>query len=885
MSKDENIGTRSAGTEEKEVIVSKLSDLVVGVWEKASDKFRTNADAEAKEAVVDAALTDLDSRLNSVSGDIEDKADLDHSHGFITNEGTINSEATIASGDHLVITDASELGKVNRSTLAFDGVSADKALTKAGTWETMLGSAAITNAINALDVSSVGGAGKYISQISETDGKISATATSFDSTPTSGSINAVTSSGIKTALDAKASKTLDDVTGILPVANGGTGQNSLANVTVGAATKATKDSDGNAINATYFKSSGNVTLVSNTATKIGTQNGTDVKLTIPTIPAAVSVKGNAESSYRTGQVNLTPANLGISATSTSVTVGSTTFNNTDTKVKATAKTDNVNYKILATASASPTSENATEAVYDTDITLNPSTNTIAANISGNAATATKAESLVYKYLSANGRDLTVYQVIGHSEMRGSAGRTTTLMISDGDIGRTQVTYIVTFLCRSSNSVTVTAIALQSISSGYFEFGYYIADGICYLVAQKSSWTSDARINVIDADPGFVLDPGPNTPMPTGYTKGTNLRNLAYEYSSDTTVIGNDSPASDCKTYFTNMPNGTTRTVYNDMGKEYTIVFSKAASGDYGSIIKYGYTDPYLYILRYKQRSWESSDWEKISAGTADSVSTAIGSGEIRLLGVGNNVAGNYQPKIHPNIRAYYGNDGNGHLLMIGPERGTGSENKGAVRLSSGTGYYGTLKPGNLTGDRSWNLPDETGNLAITSGNYPNMSVGFAAAAYPGSDLANVTAPDADTLVLQYQTSTSTATQFSNAVNAYNSHKKLYAKWAGTYTSETNTYTYEQLIPLSYVSYTNTGGTPQIVMFSFKDVYDSVTGGVANAGQIHTLHLDATHWTEASVMPYGATNASYAANAGNADKWGGKALSIGSVGGTGYISYL
>ena len=58
-------------------------------------------------------------------------------------------------------------------------------------------------------------------------------------------------------------------------------------------------------------------------------------------------------------------------------------------MKATAKTDNVNYKILATASASPTSGNATEAVYDTDISLNPSTNTISSNISGNAATATK----------------------------------------------------------------------------------------------------------------------------------------------------------------------------------------------------------------------------------------------------------------------------------------------------------------------------------------------------------------------------------------------------------------------------------------------------------------------------------------------------------------
>lgn len=65
---------------------------------------------------------------------------------------------------------------------------------------------------------------------------------------------------------------------------------------------------------------------------------------------------------------------------------------TDTKVKATAKTDNANYKILATASASPTSGDATEAVYDADITLNPSTNTISANISGDAATASSAKS-------------------------------------------------------------------------------------------------------------------------------------------------------------------------------------------------------------------------------------------------------------------------------------------------------------------------------------------------------------------------------------------------------------------------------------------------------------------------------------------------------------
>lgn len=63
---------------------------------------------------------------------------------------------------------------------------------------------AITNAINALDVASAGGAGKYISAISETNGKISATATTMDTAPTASSTNAVTSGGVKTAIDNEA---------------------------------------------------------------------------------------------------------------------------------------------------------------------------------------------------------------------------------------------------------------------------------------------------------------------------------------------------------------------------------------------------------------------------------------------------------------------------------------------------------------------------------------------------------------------------------------------------------------------------------------------------------------------------------------------------------
>ena len=56
---------------------------------------------------------------------------------------------------------------------------------------------------------------------------------------------------------------------------------------------------------------------------------------------------------------------------------------TDTLVKQTKKTDNVNYKILMTTSDSPTSGNASEAAYDTSITINPSTHTLTAtNLKG-----------------------------------------------------------------------------------------------------------------------------------------------------------------------------------------------------------------------------------------------------------------------------------------------------------------------------------------------------------------------------------------------------------------------------------------------------------------------------------------------------------------------
>lgn len=54
--------------------------------------------------------------------------------------------------------------------------------------------------IKTLDVDEVGGSGKYISAISETDGKISATATSMDTAPAPNSTKAITSGGVFSAI-------------------------------------------------------------------------------------------------------------------------------------------------------------------------------------------------------------------------------------------------------------------------------------------------------------------------------------------------------------------------------------------------------------------------------------------------------------------------------------------------------------------------------------------------------------------------------------------------------------------------------------------------------------------------------------------------------------
>ena len=82
-------------------------------------------------------------------------------------------------------------------------------------------------------------------------------------------------------------------------------------------------------------------------------------------------------------------------------------------------------------------------------------------------------------------------------------------------------------------------------------------------------------------------------------------------------MADDAPADSAKSWFINkMPSASGAIVYNVPGSEKTIIAGKS-SGPFGHMLQLNYQDTYLRVLRYHY-SWKSTDWEKISAGYADS---------------------------------------------------------------------------------------------------------------------------------------------------------------------------------------------------------------------------------------------------------------------------
>lgn len=124
-------------------------------------------------------------------------ARADHVHPTDTTRAAASDLTTHTNNTTVHITAAERTAwNAKQGAITFDGTynaSTNKAATVSS----------ITDRIANLDVSSVGGSGKYLSAISETDGKISATATALATAPASGSTTAITAGDVYTALAGK----------------------------------------------------------------------------------------------------------------------------------------------------------------------------------------------------------------------------------------------------------------------------------------------------------------------------------------------------------------------------------------------------------------------------------------------------------------------------------------------------------------------------------------------------------------------------------------------------------------------------------------------------------------------------------------------------------
>ena len=98
------------------------------------------------------------------------------------------------------------------------------------------------------------------------------------------------------------------------------------------------------------------------------------------------------------------------------------------------------------------------------------------------------------------------------------------------------------------------------------------------------------------------------------------------YGGDDTGLGGNTPADNAKQYYLDITKVQTfkpKVFYNHSGNEYTIVFANGSgNGNFGTILKWGYTDRYVRILRRSNGNWITTDWEKMDAGNADTATSA-----------------------------------------------------------------------------------------------------------------------------------------------------------------------------------------------------------------------------------------------------------------------
>lgn len=186
--------------------ISNLSTSLNNLISALDDRLKstvTSSDKAIPESEIDTKITNAVSALDAASAGGNGKyiKAISEADGVISaTEGTVDTVVT-ASSDNLITSGAvnsalsasetalqgninSVNAKISSTASSSDKVPAMSEVTSAISAEATARGTAITNAINALDVSSTGGAGQYIQAISETDGKISATAQNFPAVAT-----------------------------------------------------------------------------------------------------------------------------------------------------------------------------------------------------------------------------------------------------------------------------------------------------------------------------------------------------------------------------------------------------------------------------------------------------------------------------------------------------------------------------------------------------------------------------------------------------------------------------------------------------------------------------------------------------------------------------
>jgi hypothetical protein len=179
------VGSDTIEADEKTDTVELVgSNHVTITADTTNDKLTIATDLSSKAAASSASGTAVSLVTTGEKYTWNSKASGNHTHGNITNGGALQTDdVAIASGDKIVITDASNSGKVARSPITFDASTTTTALTPKGTFEAFAKAADITTAIDGLDSTVTSSDGTNIQvKVTETNGKITAVNITTDKT-------------------------------------------------------------------------------------------------------------------------------------------------------------------------------------------------------------------------------------------------------------------------------------------------------------------------------------------------------------------------------------------------------------------------------------------------------------------------------------------------------------------------------------------------------------------------------------------------------------------------------------------------------------------------------------------------------------------------------